>query len=41
MGRSPALVSLFIMKQILGQGFRTHQLIISFYNEFNLRSTLK
>ncbi len=29
MGRSPALVSLFIMKQFLEQGFRTRQLIIS------------
>jgi hypothetical protein len=30
MGRSPALVSLFIMKQFLEQGFRTHQLLTPF-----------
>lgn len=26
MGRSPALVSLFVMKRFREQGFRTHQL---------------
>jgi hypothetical protein len=36
MGRNPALVSLFIMKQFMEQGFRTHQLINPFKTGFNL-----